>query len=74
MLEWIEVETSPGHWANIKVTEWSTGHGTVTDQQTMNVVFAELDIHWYFSRAGGARIVPITDASVPKYKEGKLHA
>jgi hypothetical protein len=78
MLEWIEIETSPGKWSNIKVTEWSTGHGSVTDQQTMNVVFRELNIHWYFSRLGGASIIPLTDKRVPKYiiearKEPHLH-
>lgn len=73
MLEWTEIESKQGKWSNIQVTHWSTGHGSVTDQQTMNVVFRELDIHWYFSRKGGASIVPITDTSVPKYMEGKLH-
>lgn len=45
----------------------STGHGSVSDQQTMNQLFARLEMPLYFSRAGGAEI---RELDAPQYRYG----
>lgn len=53
MLEWIQ-------FANGRVlVGWSTGHGSVSDQQGMNIAFKALGFHYYYSRRGGASIARI---------------
>lgn len=37
-----------------------TGHGTASDQGGMNKLFSALKLPYYFSRKGGASIVPLS--------------
>jgi hypothetical protein len=39
-----------------EVYDWSTGHGSQSDQNGLNQAFAVLGARYYYSRAGGAAI------------------
>lgn len=54
MLVW---RRHPDGSAEILMT--STGHGSVTDQQMMNVAFRALKSSLYFSRRGGSRVLDL---------------
>lgn len=57
-----------GKWdGNVDTVYYSTGHGSVSDQNGMNNLFARLGMPFYFSRAGGARI---SELDAPLYKYG----
>lgn len=57
-----------GEWdGNMDTVDYSTGHGSVTDQQGMNKLFARLAMPLYFRRAGGAEVIAL---STPNYKYG----
>jgi hypothetical protein len=43
--------------SNGEVLDYSTGWGSVTDQQGMNRLFRALDLPLYFRRKGGAEII-----------------
>lgn len=46
-----------GKWdGNLDTVDYSTGHGSVSDQNGMNRLFARLGMPLYFKRAGGASI------------------
>lgn len=47
--------TEDGDWDGSPVVT-STGHGSVSDQQGMNKLFARLGMPLYFSRKGGASV------------------
>ena len=50
MLEWYD--TGYG----VEVIAYDEGHGSVSDQQGMNIAFRTLGVPYYYSRKGGARI------------------
>jgi hypothetical protein len=51
MLQWRE-STRYG----VEVCDWSTGHGSVSDQNGMNIAFRVLGVDAYYSRKGGSSI------------------
>lgn len=52
MLKWRE-----SHRFGVEILDYSTGHGSVSDQNGMNIAFRVLGTTYYFSRKGGAEIV-----------------
>lgn len=50
-----------------QVSYYHTGHGSASDQQTMNQFFARIGAPYYFSRKGGAEIVKLDQ---PQYRYG----
>lgn len=51
MLRWRE--TPKG----VEILDYSTGHGSKSDQGGMNIAFSVLGTPYYFSRKGGAEII-----------------
>lgn len=57
-----------GKWdGDMDNVNYSTGHGSVSDQQTMNQLFARLGMPLYFSRSGGAEI---RELDKPQFRYG----
>lgn len=53
MLQWADTDTGP------VLLNANTGHGSVSDQQGMNVAFKVLNLPYYFSRKGGAELITL---------------
>ena len=52
---------------NIDTIDYSTGHGSVSDQNGMNRLFARLGMPLYYRRSGGADIVEL---DAPQFRYG----
>ncbi len=49
-----------GQWdGHLGTVDYSTGHGSLSDQKGMNTLFARLGMPYYFQRQGGAGIVTL---------------
>lgn len=49
-----------GQWdGNLDTVDYSIGHGSVSDQNGMNTLFARLGMPYYYQRRGGASIVTL---------------
>jgi hypothetical protein len=54
-------------WSDTYVEYTDTGHGSVSDQNGMNIAFSVLHLPYYYSRAGGPEI-KLLDAPLFKYR------
>lgn len=61
-------DNDPTTWdGDIDTVAYSTGHGSVSDQNGMNKLFARQAMPFYYQRSGGAQIVTLDG---PNYRYG----
>lgn len=76
------VTDEDGQWdGDLETVDYSIGHGSVSDQNGMNVLFARLGMPYIYRRARGARIetldgpqfrYPVSDKSKHGWKQAAV--